>query len=54
MGLRVPEPLGKRYLRVLPKVNHMRGRLDHGSPHVCIKEAGSARLHRRHTTASTG
>ncbi|WP_206978051.1 hypothetical protein [Streptomyces sp. M54] len=41
MGALVPEPLGKRYLRVLPKVNRVRSRLDHGSPHVSIKEVGS-------------
>ncbi|MEU3511001.1 site-specific integrase [Streptomyces longwoodensis] len=32
---------GRRYLRVLPKVNQVRSRLDHGSPHVYIKEVGS-------------
>ncbi|MFD3330904.1 hypothetical protein [Streptomyces sp. NPDC058701] len=32
---------GKSYVRVLPKVNPGRSRLDHGSPHVYIKEVGS-------------
>ncbi|MBC9731517.1 hypothetical protein [Streptomyces sp. TRM68367] len=32
---------GKRYLRVLPAVNQVPSRLDHGSPHVYIKEISS-------------
>ncbi|MFD9951394.1 tyrosine-type recombinase/integrase [[Kitasatospora] papulosa] len=32
---------GTRYLRVLPKVNQVPSRLDHGSRHVFIKEADS-------------
>nr|WP_199791219.1 site-specific integrase [Streptomyces sp. SID8381] len=31
-----------RYLRVLPKVNQVPSRLDHGSPHVYIKEVDSS------------
>ncbi|MGI5440405.1 tyrosine-type recombinase/integrase [Streptomyces shenzhenensis] len=32
---------GKHYLRVLPAVNQVPSRLDHGSPHVYVKEVGS-------------
>ncbi|MGW6971656.1 hypothetical protein [Streptomyces sp. NPDC054952] len=35
------EHIGMRYLRVLPKVNQVPSRLDHGSRHVFIKEVGS-------------
>ncbi|MFC7219676.1 hypothetical protein ACFQLX_16120 [Streptomyces polyrhachis] len=32
---------GTRYLRILPKVNQVPSRLDHGSQHVHIKEVGN-------------
>ncbi|MEU6016162.1 hypothetical protein ABZ826_19505 [Streptomyces sp. NPDC047515] len=35
------EHAGKHYLRVLPAVNQVPSRLDHGSLHVFIKEVGS-------------
>lgn len=41
------EHAGVRYMRILPKVNQVRSRPDHGSPHVFIKPVDSRKWQKR-------